>query len=393
MSIEEQKAAALAANQIATAGVKDLNAAVSGATDEVAAILRVLASKVVDAATKQASVQTAIEAIEIPKPRDVTYYGADPTGQRVANAAIKKAIAAGDGRVPAGTYLIDTVNDLIVLGDDDFLIMDPEAILLAKPNDQPRYYVLQVRGDRVMVKGGKIIGDRLKHTYVDTGTSTRTHEWGYGVSISGNDNVLEGTYIAQCTGDGVGVSGNNNIIRNITSTQNRRQGMSVYTAANLRVIGSEFSMTGAYQTDTAAPNGPCAGVDVEPDKASTVTVTFENCRFNGNRAGFLAWLRSEVGGSLTCNLVNCEMVGNANGVQGKALQGAVVINADGCQLVNNRSSGFRVELACTVNVNNCLFDVAVDRVDFTLNGTDTRTKYDIYVLTGGKANVGTNRYV
>jgi parallel beta-helix repeat protein len=87
------------------------------------------------------------------------------------------------------------------------------------------------------------------------------------------------------------------------------------------------------------------------------------------------------------------MVGNANGAHAKALAGSIAVNVSGCSVTNNRGSGLRIESGATFNVDGNVFDQTGERTDFTLTSTDTRTRYDINVLTGGKANVGTNKYV
>lgn len=391
MPFETQKAAAMTAVTDTQTQVTSLSDSLVAAQGEMQAILERLASQ--SQAIRDALVATgdAVAAIKQDE-RDVLWYGADPTGAKTSNLAFMRAINAGDGRVPAGTYLIDPTNP-IILADGQSLVMDPNAVLIAKPNDAPKYQVLRVDGDDVTIQGGRIVGDRLKHTYTDTGDATRTHEWGYGLQVRGNRCRVSNIHISECTGDGIGVSGRDHVFTNVTCTKNRRQGMSAFSAYGLRVYDSEFSMTGTLLTDAAAPNGPCAGVDIEPDNATTVDVWFERCKFNGNRAGFLAWIRSDVGGQIDVTLKDCEMVGNANGVQAKALAGAITVNVNGCMLVTNRGSGLRIELGTTFNVVDNVFDGMGDRADFTLTGTDTRTKYDIAVYTGGKANVGFNRYV
>lgn len=330
-----------------------------------------------------AVVQAAIEKLKI------TTVDADASGSVDVTSAFQAAFdKAGRIKVPAGRYLIDPVIGIHVRSGSQ-IEMDPDAILVAKPNDAPRYCVMRAEGvSDVSIKGGQIVGDRRRHTY----TSESTHEWGYGLKVSGHRIKLSDIRISECTGDNLGVSGDDIEIMNVVCTHGRRQGMSIFTASNVRVYDSEFSLTGVLGTDSAAPYGPCAGVDIEPDRASMVDVLFERCKFNGNRAGFLAWLRSEVGGSIRATLIGCEMIGNANGAHAKALTGSIGVALDGCTL-KNRSSGCRIEQGASfVITNNKFAFVGKDRTDFSVEGEDARTRYDIKKLTGGTAMVGLNHY-
>lgn len=383
----------IAAAQAAIAACLTAADALTSTVGDLSAAVRSTAVSISDA-------KDAVDAIEPPAaPTVLTVldYGAVADGATDCTNAFNAAIAAGDGRVPAGTYLINPVradnSGGIRMSAGQTLVLEDGAILKAKANSAPRYYIIKGVGNGINIIGtGKvqIIGDRLAHTY----TTGSTHEWGYGISVSGNSCTIRGVQVSNCTGDGIGISGVGNIVDQVVSTQNRRQGMSCFDVDNLEVTDSEFSLTGALLTDAAAPNGPCAGVDMEPDNAGTASATFTRCKFNGNRAGFLAWLRSEVGGTISVTLTDCQMVGNANGVHAKALAGSIAITVTGSTLANNRGSGIRIETSANFTINDNLFDSPTERTDFTLTGTDSRTKYDINRVTGAPAPVvGTNKYV
>lgn len=340
----------------------------------------------------------AVDAIEPPAPPaplTVVDYGADPSGVVDSTSAINTAIAAGHGIIPAGTYKVTAGSDnkAIKLAAGQTLTFDDTdgaVNVNLTPNSKPRYYIIYGNGAGIQVLGkGNLKGDRLSHTY----STDSTHEWGAGVVLNSDNAVLEDIKVSECTGDGVGLIGTGIVVRRIVSTKNRRQAMSTYDVDNLQVYDSEFSLTGALLTDGAAPNGPCAGVDMEPDFAGTASATFTRCKFNGNRAGFLAWLRSEVGGSITVTLNDCEFLGNANGINTKALAGSITGTVTGSSFNNNRGSGLRIESGSSWTVNDNLFDSVTERVDFTKTGTDSRTVNDIRILTGGSATVGTNKYV
>lgn len=292
----------LAGAQALSDAVSERDAALAAANDALAVLNATVKAQAEQIAALQAQLGT-------------TRVLADTTGKIPANAGFQAAIdrcpAGGTVIAGAGTYLIDATHPLMVKAGITLDLTD--ATLQVQPNAAPRYYVLRVASKAVIKgKGGHLIGDRLAHTY--TSTSTSTHEWGYGIMVDGDDVVIQDLLIEQFTGDGIGVTGNRATIQNVTSTRNRRQGLSVFSCAGLRVSDSEFSATGAYLTSTAAPFGPCAGVDLEPDSGSVTDAQFTRCSLIDNRVGLLAWLRAEVTGTLGFTLTDCIVTGNANGV-------------------------------------------------------------------------------
>ena len=139
---------------------------------------------------------------------------------------------------------------------------------------------------------------------------------------------------------------------------------------------------------------PRCGVDIEPDSGWAEDVVFEDCDITDNEVtGFVAWIRQEVvGGVRGLKITNCRISGT-NAVHMKALAGSIGAEISGCQIKRGGGTGMRIETGATVAVNDCTFATPSDRADFTLTGTDSRTRYDIYLLNGGRASVGTNRYV
>lgn len=291
---------------------------------------------------------------------------------------------AGHQQVPAGRYLIDPLKSLRVRSGTK-LELDPEAVFIAKPNAAIRYAVFKVEAvTDVEITGGQILGDRATHDFTKV---VSTHEWGYGIQIKGARIKVSGLKVSGCTGDGLSVSGNDIELRGVVSTNNRRQGMSVFNVENLRVYDSEFTRTNG--------TAPQAGVDIEPDAGSVTNVLFDGCLFNDNAtAGLLLWTRSGTGASITgIEARNCTMANNANGVHAKGLAGPIVtISLNGCLLSKNRGSGARIESGANLAIDGCTFEAVTDRADFTLTGTSTKTANDTRVLTGGAATVGTNTY-
>jgi hypothetical protein len=245
--------------------------------------------------------------------------------------------------VPAGRYLIDPVVGLVAKRD---LTLDTNAVLVAKPNSAPRYCVLRIN-DGVTVTGGQILGDRLSHTY----TVGSTHEWGYGFRM-GNGCTIDGLRVSQCTGDGVGPTGNDCILRNIVSTQNRRQGMSIFGVQNVKVYDSEFSFTGALNGQ--AGTAPMAGVDIEPDSGNALGIEFINCKFTDNQtAGLLLWTRSGTGSAISATATNCQFDRNANGINAKSLSGQpVALTVNGGSFDHDRSSAARIDAGAKLTIGN-----------------------------------------
>lgn len=168
------------------------------------------------------------------------------------------------------------------------------ATLTVAPNDFKSYNIVQIKQKKnIKIKGGRIVGDVGLHTYVEGSTS----EWGVGVDIEeSQDVILEDLYITKCCGDGIYISGGNEssvgvynhasknvTIRNVTSDDNRRQGLSVIHVDGLIVSDCAFVNTG--QTEYTAP---AAGIDIEPNvtngrNMSVRNVVIKDCSIKNNK--------------------------------------------------------------------------------------------------------------
>ncbi|KGQ19915.1 Phage protein [Lysobacter dokdonensis DS-58] len=286
-----------------------------------------------------------------PAPKTVKDYGVVGDGIKDDTAAMQAALDAGVRDVPAGKYLIDPAKSLLVR-DGVQVKADPNAILLCKANALPRYYIVRLVGAKSAWTGGQIMGDRDRHTY----TAGSTHEWGYGAMLSGDGASLTDCVIDGCTGDGIGVSGDNVTLRNVVSKRNRRQGLSVFACKGFRAYNCQFN-------DTKG-TAPQAGVDFEPDNGAVLDAVMENCiAKNNSTAGFMAWVRAEVAGNVEVTLKNCNTEGNANGIQGKGLNGKALMRVEGGNHVN-RSAGVRSEDGCTVTLVASTFSFAGKPVSF-----------------------------
>ncbi len=93
-------------------------------------------------------------------------------------------------------------------------------------------------------------------------------EWGMGISIKGSQNIsINNVNVSDCWGDGIyiGNSNSSQTNRNITISNpvldnNRRQGISVITAINLKIVNPSIMNTNGIQ--------PASGIDFEPNSNS-----------------------------------------------------------------------------------------------------------------------------
>ncbi len=162
-----------------------------------------------------------------------------------------------------------------------------------KPNNYAKYGIVDItKRNNVSVDGGKIIGDVGKHGYIANSTS----EWGMGINIVASQNVaIRNISISRCTGDGIYLGGlretsisnfdnacKNIVIESVTCDNNRRQGMSIVHAKDVRVSRCVFSNTG--QVEFVKPGH---GVDIEPNVSkdrnmSVSDIYFMECVFTNN---------------------------------------------------------------------------------------------------------------
>lgn len=142
------------------------------------------------------------------------------------------------------------------------------------------------RVNNVTIDGGSFVGDVSGHMGTDG-------EWGHGIKCGGVTNVtLKNLTCLYCWGDGIDlIEGrddanqptivcNKIIIDNVRCLHNRRQGMSIEAAHNVRVTNCEFAYTG-YPLMTK----PAAGLDIEEwnaDGHKMNHIIFKNCSFHDN---------------------------------------------------------------------------------------------------------------
>ncbi len=320
----------------------------------------------------------------------VKTYGAVGDGVHDDTAAFQAAInalpsAGGTVVVPAGTYLIDPVKR-VSLRSYMLLSMDPKAILKAKTNAATRSYMLYA-GNRTQVEiaGGQLIGDRDTHTYITTSTS----EWNHGIQILACTHVtIRDLYVAKCAGDGICTGGNTSdlVITNVISTQNRRQGLSITQANNVKVYDSEFSFTQG--------TSPECGIDIEPDNTYTASnIWIENCRLNSNKKyGINIYKRVS---QVTLNACTIE----SNGSCGVVTVECSYVTVQNCVVQNNSATGVQfysgdnLVYKNSTSFNNYCRLGNKDRVDFYLTGYASSVSRDMLIKSyATNVTIGTNLF-
>lgn len=345
----------------------------------------------------------ALAAVDLTPPRPALHViKADTSGQTDATADIQAGLDSGAGIVflPPGVYARDAAKGLFVRSRTLF-IMDSRAILSVRPNGLPRYDCLSIEdASDVAVIGGKMFGDRTSHNYVDTGSSTRTHEWGVGLRIRRARNVyVNDLAAAEFTGDGVCASGENIELIGVVCESNRRQGMSIFEGRNYIIRGGEYKFTGNLSGQPGTM--PMAGVDIEPDNGLVENVLFDGVTFRGNTtSGLLLWTRANTGAAIRGVVARgCTFGANANGVHAQGLGGEIELAVTRSLFDRNRKAGARVEQGTNVTIGTSdkadanEFKAVVSRSASEGEGLLTRwdiQRYDDPALS--KLSVGWNRY-
>lgn len=264
--------------------------------------------------------------------------------------SIQMAIDAAERRGGGTVVLADgdynvNADTTIFIKSNVTLQMSENARLLVAPNNKQRYYVIRmVKVKNAKIYGGQIIGDRDQH--LGTGG-----EWGYGISISGSNDVLvEGTRVYNCWGDGLGVGGymgtpsKNVTLKHIISDNNRRQGMSIFDVTGLFIDSCQFSNTNGTK--------PMDGIDIEPDAGTAENISITNCRIFGNVANGI-----EINAKASTSAVIKNITIQKNEIYGDAYSGYLVngsnINFTNNWLYSNKYLGNRVY---NKNCQNSFFD-------------------------------------
>lgn len=224
-----------------------------------------------------------------------------------------------------------------------------EGTIELLPNNFPRYNIIKIQDkNNIVISGnGKIVGDVRNHIGVDG-------EWGMGINILNSTDIrISKIKIDECWGDGIYIGQHNTesvlpkyiYIDDIVMSNNRRQGISVISAAYLFISNSHLYRTGQISTTS-----PSAGIDIEPNDISFQRVKeiyIDSCVFEENIGGGILFHNLLENATVYVN--NCEFIknnirfGNCNGVSINSC------NVDTINLVNNTSQQNIIMNSCVFN--------------------------------------------
>lgn len=178
------------------------------------------------------------------------------------NSLINKIYLKGGGTIsiPDGTFYISPAIG-ITLKDNIELRLGKNTVLRNINHALDAYEMIRAWDvNSVKISGGKIDGNR-------EGNSATSGEWGMGISIRGSKDVtVRDMDISNCWGDGVYIGRTESadctdglLIENLTSSNCRRQGISVVSLKN-----ATFNQLTFKDVNGTAP---AAGIDFEPNYA------------------------------------------------------------------------------------------------------------------------------
>jgi len=250
-------------------------------------------------------------------------------------------------RFMPGTYNINPVDNItndyggLKPASGTTLIFEQGSKLKAITNDKPSYSVILLdKKDNVKIYGVTIEGDRYTHT----GT---TGEWGMGIMISNASTriVIKDANVYDCWGDGIYVGIHWNpppdgvYVENSIFDNNRRNACSITQGKNISFKKCIFSNTNG--------TSPQAGVDVEPDKATSYiqNIVFEDCySYNNLASGFGLAKDGGLNNPISVTFRGCVSNGDNMGFgisQGPSdSNGGGMVFISNCYSINARSTGF-----------------------------------------------------
>lgn len=213
---------------------------------------------------------------------NVANFGIFPNDKKITENLNELAVLASKQGKPlqfnSGKYLIqsdlnsenkETPNNLnkkgFLLPSNLKLINDPNTIFKGIPNSASNYSIITLHySNNVSINSLRIIGDKDEHL----GTNG---EWGHGLFIVGSRNIsIDKISVSDCWGDGLILSGdgelsggkkgaiNKNIsINSLSSSNNRRQGLTISNGKNI--------IFNSIKIDNIKGISPESGIDFEPD--------------------------------------------------------------------------------------------------------------------------------
>ncbi|HYR10202.1 MAG TPA: right-handed parallel beta-helix repeat-containing protein [Longimicrobium sp.] len=265
---------------------------------------------------------------------------ADDTAE--IQAAVNACPPGGTVFVPAGVYLIEGTDPVdgaggIKLKSNMTFQMAPGATLKIAPTSSEAYAGLRIwNATDIHVIGGRILGERGQHV-------GSTGEWGHGVDIRDGHRINITDVIAdECWGDGFYVGTLNNALfsseismLNVRATHNRRSGLALISAKQVRIIDGRF-----FDTEGTAPQG---GIIMEPDGGGVFNedVLVSGCHFGGNAYDIYVWagarnivlagntLRGHGGIMISDRVTNMTVVGNVVETSGTTSQTSALMTVAG----------------------------------------------------------------
>jgi hypothetical protein len=246
------------------------------------------------------------------------------------SAAANAALAAGDGFVPAGDWLVNASLGILLDQPGMVLEMHPNARVWVIPCLIGGYSAITVTAPGCKLIRPRITGDVITHL----GT---TGEWGHGISIlaGGNGCIVEDADVRQCWGDGIYIGGGVTDIVLIRGAyeENRRNGLSATGVAGLKIDGGKFNRNG-----TINGTSPKGGICLEPNPLSGLdvvefSVNGVDCNFN---AGAGINLVRANGQGTRGKVSNSTAAGNAGpGVMAAGAAGSMMVDLTGMTLSYN----------------------------------------------------------
>lgn len=260
-------------------------------------------------------------------------FGAKGDGVTDDTIAIQNCINSGNKILfNSGTYLVDA--EISVKAKSNSVIDLNGCTLKAKTNNLEFYQILDVDGvENVVIKNGKIIGDRDTHI-------GNTGEWGYGIRINASKNVsVSDVYIEKCWGDGIVIRqlSEEVIIDRCFIKLCRRQGITVSDCSDVIITNNIIQEING--------TAPMAGIDVEPNEGGVArNILIKGNMFKNNKGhGLHAY-----GGDNT-RVVNLVVVDNVVTDTNDCDDGFSLASVTNCTVSNNVVQNSKLKRAFLVS--------------------------------------------